>query len=80
MTAEVKIKPRGYPPSSSETPGDRSALACLVIVARHRGLHLSVPQLIHDNVLAGPEITDRSAFEMCSVGGSEGQRCPSDLG
>ena len=57
MTAEVKIKPRGYSPSPSETPGDRSALACLVIVARHRGVHLSVPQLIHDNVLTGPEIT-----------------------
>jgi len=29
-----------------------AALACLVIVARHRGVHLSVSQLIHDNVLA----------------------------
>src|SRR5438132_1218295 len=30
-----------------------SLLGCLVIAARHRGLHLSVPQLIHDHML-GP--------------------------
>jgi ATP-binding cassette subfamily B protein len=33
----------------------RSALACLVIVARHSGMHLSIQQLIHDNALtSGP--------------------------
>jgi ATP-binding cassette, subfamily B, bacterial HlyB/CyaB len=37
--------------------GDRSSLACLVTVARHRGVHLSVPQLVHDNVLTGEQIT-----------------------
>jgi len=36
---------------------DRSALGCLVIAARHRGVHLSEQQLIHDNVLAGQEIS-----------------------
>jgi ATP-binding cassette, subfamily B, bacterial HlyB/CyaB len=37
--------------------GDRSGLDCLVIVARSRGVHLSVPQLIHDNVLTGKEVS-----------------------
>jgi len=36
---------------------DHSGLACLVIVARHSGLQLSVPQLIHDNVLTGQKIS-----------------------
>ena len=32
-------------------------MACLVIVARHRGVHLSVPQLVHDNVLTGQDVS-----------------------
>lgn len=39
-----------------ESP-DRSALASLVIVARHRGMHLSVQQMVHDNVLKNERIT-----------------------
>jgi ATP-binding cassette subfamily B protein len=44
--------------AATTTPGEpaRSApslLGCLVIAARHRGIHLSVPQLIHDHML-GP--------------------------
>jgi ATP-binding cassette subfamily B protein len=42
------------PPQES---GGRSSLACLVIVARHSGVHLSVPQLVHDNVLTGALVT-----------------------
>jgi ATP-binding cassette subfamily B protein len=38
------------------TPGP-SGLGCLVIVARHHGLNLSVPQLIHDNVLPHREVS-----------------------
>src|SRR5215469_1770882 len=38
-------------------PHDHSGLHCLVIVARHSGLHLSVSQLIHDNVLAGHKLS-----------------------
>jgi ATP-binding cassette, subfamily B, bacterial HlyB/CyaB len=41
-------------PQASE---DRFGLDCLVIVARHSGVHLSVPQLIHDNVLTGQHVT-----------------------
>jgi ATP-binding cassette, subfamily B, bacterial HlyB/CyaB len=32
-----------------------SGLGCLVVIARHHGLHLSTSQLIHDNVLSGRE-------------------------
>ena len=43
--------------SRPEAGGIRSALDCLVIVARHSGIHLSVPQLVHDNVLTGQQVT-----------------------
>ena len=36
---------------------ETSGLGSLVIVARQHGLHLTVPQLIHDNVLDGNTIT-----------------------
>ena len=57
MTVLAKIEHRGYAHPQNEESEDRSSLACLVIVARHRGVHLSVPQLIHDNVLTGQEIS-----------------------
>jgi subfamily B ATP-binding cassette protein HlyB/CyaB len=41
-------------PEGSSAP---SGLGCLVIVARHHGLHLTVPQLIHDNVLSSREVS-----------------------
>jgi subfamily B ATP-binding cassette protein HlyB/CyaB len=53
MTVVAKIEPKKSATSKPEKAYDRSGLACLVIVARHSGLHLSVPQLIHDNVLTG---------------------------
>src|SRR5688500_17658488 len=34
-----------------------SALHCLVIVARQHGVHLSVPQLMHENILPAREVT-----------------------
>ena len=34
-----------------------SGLDCLVIVARQHGLHLTTDQLIHDNLLSGPEVS-----------------------
>src|SRR5580704_12404028 len=48
------VKSAALKPSQAR---DRSALDCLIIVARHRGVHLSTPQLIHDNVLSGPEVS-----------------------
>ena len=57
MTATAKIASNNLALSQLEGSGDRSCLACLVIVARHRGVHLSVPQLIHDNVLTGHQVT-----------------------
>jgi ATP-binding cassette subfamily B protein len=43
-----------FPPNENPTP---SGLECLVIVARRHGIHLSVPQLIHDNVLGKQEVS-----------------------
>src|ERR1700710_2172319 len=36
---------------------ETSGLGSLVIVARQHGLHLTVPQLIHDNILDGNAIS-----------------------
>jgi len=44
-----------------------SVLASLVIVARHHGIHLSVPQLIHDNVLSTKEISSPQLVR-CAIG------------
>src|SRR6516162_10977635 len=57
MTVVARIEPKGSAISKPEKAYDRSGLACLVIVARHSGLHLSVPQLMHDNVLTGQQIS-----------------------
>jgi len=45
-----------------------SGLGCLVIVARHHGLHLTVSQLIHDNMLPDPEASDTDLIK--SAGGA----------
>ena len=57
MTVVAKLELKKSATSKPEKAYDRSGLACLVIVARHSGLHLSVPQLMHDNVLTGQQIS-----------------------
>jgi hypothetical protein len=46
-----------------------TGLGCLVIVARHHGLHLTVSQLIHDNMLAGPEVSVAELIKSASGAG-----------
>src|SRR4051794_17471375 len=41
-------------PEGSSAP---AGLGCLVIVARRHGLHLTVSQLVHDNVLPNREVS-----------------------
>jgi ATP-binding cassette, subfamily B, bacterial HlyB/CyaB len=57
MTAIAKIGANNLAESPTQGSGDRSVLECLVIVARHSGVHLSVPQLVHDNLLTGETVT-----------------------
>jgi ATP-binding cassette, subfamily B, bacterial HlyB/CyaB len=57
MTAIAKIDANNQASFPAQGSGDRSALECLVIVARHSGVHLSVPQLVHDNLLTGETVT-----------------------
>ena len=57
MAAIVKIESQRDAVPQLDGSSGRSSLACLVLVARHSGVHLSVPQLIHDNVLTGRNIT-----------------------
>jgi ATP-binding cassette, subfamily B, bacterial HlyB/CyaB len=51
MTAEVGLAMLG------EDQNSASGLACLVLVARQHGLHLTAEQLVHDNLLASPEVS-----------------------
>ena len=69
MTTTAQIN--GDDPAVSETTrsGDRSSLACLVIVARHRGMQLSVPQLVHENVLTGGDITPAQLLKCAQSAG-----------
>ena len=58
MHAPTEITPAlqavaSAPPTSKEPTG----LGCLVIVARHHGMHLTVSQLIRDNVLTADEVS-----------------------
>ena len=53
VTPALQVVPSLQPPVSKEPTG----LGCLVIVARHHGMHLTVPQLIRDNVLSGDEVS-----------------------
>ena len=46
-----------------------TGLAALVIVARQHGLHLTVAQLIHDNVLSAGEVTTAQIVKCASNSG-----------
>ena len=46
-----------------------TGLGCLVIVARHHGLHTTVSQLIHDNMLTGPEVSVAELIKSASGAG-----------
>jgi ATP-binding cassette subfamily B protein len=50
-----------------ESEGESASLACLVLVARHHGVALSVEQLIHDNVLPRGEISTEQLIK-CARG------------
>ena len=54
---------------NAEGFGDRSVLECLVIVARHRGVHLSVPQLIHDHTLTEQQISTAQLLKCAQAAG-----------
>src|SRR5262249_19818608 len=51
MMAVVETDPKNNLPSDAVAAAGRSLLGALVIVARHRGIQLAVPQLIRDHLL-----------------------------
>src|SRR3974390_3494612 len=69
MAVVVKIEPKRSATSKLEKAYDRSGLACLVIVARHSGLHLSVSQLIHDNVLTEGQTSTAQLLKCARLAG-----------
>ena len=80
MNVVAKPDPKEIALSKPEGRGDRSGLACLVIVARHRGVHLSVPQLVHDNVLTGEHVSADQVLKCARSARPQGQASSSDLG
>jgi ATP-binding cassette, subfamily B, bacterial HlyB/CyaB len=50
-----------------------SGLGCLVIVARKHGIHLSISQLTHDNVLTGKEISSSELVKCADKAGLSGK-------
>jgi ATP-binding cassette, subfamily B, bacterial HlyB/CyaB len=50
-----------------------TSLSCLVIVGRHHGLQLSVPQLIQDNSLIGDKIVTRDILRCAVRAGLKGK-------
>jgi ATP-binding cassette, subfamily B, bacterial HlyB/CyaB len=46
-----------------------TGLACLVIVARHHGAHLTTPQLIRDNLLTGEEVSASQLLKCARAAG-----------
>ena len=53
LTSAANVAPQFAP----EGPVEPTGLACLIIVARHHGLHLTTAQLIRDNLLTGEELS-----------------------
>jgi ATP-binding cassette, subfamily B, bacterial HlyB/CyaB len=51
-----------------------SLLGSLVIVARHRGVHLSVPQVVHDHQLASAELSVPEALRIAAASGLRASR------
>ena len=69
MTVGVKTEAKDVALAQPHGLGDQSSLACLVIVARHSGVHLSVPQLIHDNVLTGKQVSTAQLLKCAQSAG-----------
>jgi ATP-binding cassette subfamily B protein len=65
----MQIQTGGAASSVPDGQLEPSGLGCLVIVARHHGLHLTVSQLIHDNMLTGREV---SVAELIKSAGGAG--------
>src|SRR5690242_20028651 len=55
--------------TQSEASADPSGLGCLVIIARHHGLHLSESQIMHDNVLSGREVSIEELLKCAKTAG-----------
>src|SRR5215469_7681552 len=69
MTMLNELGDGAAPLFQAEGLAQPSGLGCLVLVARHHGLHLTIPQLIHDNVLTGQEISIADFLKCASSAG-----------
>ncbi len=56
--------------SSAWASGDgASALGCLILVARHHGVHLTLDQIVHDNVLSSAAVSDDQLVQCAKAAG-----------
>ena len=76
----VAIEGEAAPISLPEGTSTPSGLGCLVIVARRHGLHLTVPQLIHDNVLPSREVSVAEILRCAQSSGLKGKVVQLDWG
>jgi len=63
------IKPSILSPQQADGAFAPSGLGALVIVARQHGVHLSVEQLIHDNVLPNTEVSVETILRCAAASG-----------
>jgi subfamily B ATP-binding cassette protein HlyB/CyaB len=76
MAAEIHL----VDPASEEAVATPSGLGCLVIVARQLGMHLTVSQLIHDNVLTGDEVSASELLKCAAQAGLSAKKVTLDWG
>jgi subfamily B ATP-binding cassette protein HlyB/CyaB len=74
MNMNVNLDTDAMTSFKPEGSGEPTGLGCLVIVARHHGFHLSVSQLIHDNVLTGGEVSVAQLVKCAQAAGLSAKR------
>jgi ATP-binding cassette, subfamily B, bacterial HlyB/CyaB len=57
MSVTEKLAAPPMEPARLSEPAVPSALGCLIIVARSHSVHLTAPQLVHDNMLSAGEVS-----------------------
>jgi ATP-binding cassette, subfamily B, bacterial HlyB/CyaB len=57
MSATEMLAAPPMEPARPNEPAAPSGLGCLIIVARTHGVHLTAPQLVHDNMLGAGEVS-----------------------
>jgi subfamily B ATP-binding cassette protein HlyB/CyaB len=63
------FQPDGASAFQPDGASDSLALKCLVLVAQHHGIHTTVSQLMHDNMLSGTTVTPNEMLKCAQSAG-----------